>query len=176
MLDSYYRNGLDMFFTHAHGPVSRPDVMAFVQANAERLAMSTTIGKGLKDLMPVTVGGVLWFIVSEHHQVKAAAFFAGLKTGENLSADSPILAVRNRLVHGKGGRRKLSPRESMTVMIRGWNAFFAGKPLVRVPTHPSASLAIDGVPEVTPIPAVQALHAGVAKLVEIYQPRLKKSA
>jgi len=176
MLDMFYRHGLTSFFTHAHGPVSRVDVMTFVQENRERLEEATAIGRGLKDLIPPSVGGVLWFLMAKADLERATAFFAGLKTGEDLPGDSPILAVRNRLVHAQAARHhRATTREVMTIMIRGWNAYVAGKPLIHVSSR-ATTLMIAGVPEVIPTPEVEALHAGTRSIVETYQPRHQHAA
>lgn len=60
---------------------------------------------------------------------RAEQFFAKLATGERLSAGSPILALRDRLVELHRERRR--PWHKLELILRYWNAFIDGDKIER---------------------------------------------
>lgn len=78
-----------------------------------------------KTYAPVIVALILCFRADEE---KAFDFMEKLKTGANLTENSPILLLRNKLTHvavKEGGRRWAT--EVMALIIKAFNNFAAGK-------------------------------------------------
>jgi hypothetical protein len=57
----------------------------------------------------------------------AAAFFGQIQTGENLSANSPVMALRKRLADDALAIRKLAIREYTALVFKAWNAYREGR-------------------------------------------------
>ena len=79
-----------------------------------------------------TVMAFCHLIFSRKNAEKAKIFFLGVKSGENLSIGSPILALRGKLIDNASAKHKLSIREEIALYIKAWNAFVKGKSLVRL--------------------------------------------
>lgn len=62
------------------------------------------------------------YIFGEKNKEHAAEFLEGIFYGNNLDADSPILAMRNRLLKAKQGKNyRLPNREFTMLMVHSWN-------------------------------------------------------
>jgi hypothetical protein len=59
-------------------------------------------------------------------------FVQSLVSGAELPANSPILALRNRLQHYRGPRNAIPVEEIASMIIRAWNAYRRRTPLTRV--------------------------------------------
>jgi len=81
----------------------------------------------LKLRLPMGVGATVHYFGSKHHPEQVAAFFHGLRHGANLSAGSPILALRNRLADRLLPHGSLRVLYLLAVTIKCFNAFVEGQ-------------------------------------------------
>lgn len=91
------------------------DPIGFVEAarradDVRRMKLGTSI-----------VGGVAYYLFNEIDTELANNFFDQLISGANLSENSPILVLRNRLP--RITQERLKPFEVLALYIRAWNAF-----------------------------------------------------
>lgn len=61
---------------------------------------------------------------------KANIFATGVLTGASLPSDSPALVLRNRMMSLKGETYKLGSGEKLAFIIKSWNAYITGKPML----------------------------------------------
>lgn len=75
---------------------------------------------------------VCHYLFSGIDRVAADLFFAQFTDGQGLAADSPIRALRERLIRDSIRRRNIRLREVMALTIKAWNAYRSGKPTMRM--------------------------------------------
>lgn len=100
-----------------------------IRAGAE-LSSRLRIAAGM---LTSSVLGFLWWALSQVDEEEAREFLEAIETGANLPPQSPILALRRRLVPSQSGRR--IPRfERLALAIKAWNAWRAktGRRVVRI--------------------------------------------
>lgn len=89
--------------------------------------------RGVRDFGIGTLMPFFRWLTFNKRPYESDVFFAGLQTGANLDADSPILVLRNRLFQEKQVRRGAAINGSRAGLItkvcfvRAWNAFIQGK-------------------------------------------------
>lgn len=113
--------------------VTPHEVLAVVRSNpslAELVQSAHARSKG--GLIPAGLEGALQFLLSRQNPDLAAAFFSDIRTGVGLGEDSPAYAVRSRLLQAKMSKTRWDPREQAAVVIRGWNAFRAGRKITHI--------------------------------------------
>lgn len=81
----------------------------------------------LKLRLPMSVGAVVHYYASKRHPEQVEAFFDGLRHGANLSAGSPILALRNRLADRLLPGGSLRIIYLLAITIKTFNAFVEGR-------------------------------------------------
>lgn len=69
--------------------------------------------------------GTAYYLFNRIDPVAARTLFDGYVSGANLSGDSPILTLRNRMARIK--RDRITRQEQLALMIRGWNAWRLGE-------------------------------------------------
>lgn len=109
------------------------DFIAIYPDIEEAVTFASSLRKHI-DLQPAILGASVWII----RQIDAEAadeFFCRLADGIGLPAGSPILALRNRLRQIKKNRTRVEPEVFLSLVIRAWNAWRAGRSLSNLPTH-----------------------------------------
>lgn len=82
--------------------------------------------KGQALVPPSTVGG-LHYLMSKIDKEKADEFIDKMCVGENLDIDSPITALRNKLIKAKtNDKYKLTNKSMLENIIQAWNFFREG--------------------------------------------------
>ncbi len=77
-----------------------------------------------------SMGCALHFFLKRAHKTKGEEFIDGLITGADLSKESPILKLINRLKDDRiSKKRSMSDAEKLAVCIKSWNAFYAERHL-----------------------------------------------
>lgn len=79
-----------------------------------------------KSLFDRSTLSVMHYLFSIAHPEKAVDFFASLSSGSNLSDTSPILVLRSAAIKWKTQNHKPELYETMTFIIRAWNAYVNG--------------------------------------------------
>lgn len=112
---------------------SRQAVLEFVQKNPE-LADWVSRAKKAKAWTNAYASNIaaIAFLGANSYPVKALHFVEGFISGENLTAGSPILTLRNRLAADK----RLTKRIRLALIVLSWNAFSANRTLTKAqPPH-----------------------------------------
>lgn len=71
-----------------------------------------------------------WLISKNNDPHEVVSFIERIITGAGMSAGSPELYVRNRLIAERG---RIKPNEAAEVIIRGWNFHCRGDSVTRIP-------------------------------------------
>lgn len=84
-------------------------------------------------LIPISVFAALYYIFTMKDPDIAESFLNKLQTGDNLSPDSPILHLRNRMVTKKKNPSHRTERFLIAgYVIKSWNAYRQNKPMQRL--------------------------------------------
>lgn len=88
-----------------------------------RYSVATVINSiGLRRLIPMPPAAYCHYRFAEKNRQQADEFFRKLAKGDSLSSDSPLLALRNKLIVLKGTRLGAKIRaEIMACTIKAWN-------------------------------------------------------
>ena len=84
--------------------------------------------RDLRQRCQMSVAGFAMFFALKQAPEKAAAFFAGVCTGENLALSSPAMALRNRLLQNAASKSKLPAREMQALWVIAWNYYRDERP------------------------------------------------
>jgi hypothetical protein len=105
-----------------------PEGISILEQHPE-LRKSVAIGYGIARAVKGGAGrwASIHCVLSEIDAVDADAFFGQIQTGENLSANSPIMALRRRLADDAITQRKLGIREYTALVFKAWNAYREGR-------------------------------------------------
>jgi len=105
-----------------------PEGISILEQHPE-LRKSVAIGYGIARAVKGGAGrwSAIHCVLSEIDAVDADAFFRQIQTGENLSATSPIMALRRRLAIDALTQRKLEVREYTALVFKAWNAYREGR-------------------------------------------------
>lgn len=90
--------------------------------------VDATMQDGAK-LMPFGIMAGLRYLFRQKDEKQAVDFFAHLVKGDNLSADSPVYVLRERLVANAASKSRLRGEHLAAFAIKAWNALRAGKEL-----------------------------------------------
>ncbi|MDQ1738084.1 MAG: hypothetical protein QOH56_4335 [Pseudonocardiales bacterium] len=82
----------------------------------------------------------------EIDRVAADNFVSSLISGANLAADSPVLALRNRLAKAKESGIRVSTKDAIGFYVTAWNAYRDCRPLTRIQRPSGASWTVDNFP------------------------------
>lgn len=74
-------------------------------------------------------GSVLHYILTNIDADDADYFFSTLRTGEGLTAGSPILALRNVLIANKASTKSIPQTLIAALVIKAWNKYRDGEPV-----------------------------------------------
>lgn len=128
-------------FNNAMTP-SRQAVLEFVQKCPE-LAEWVAQAKKSKAWTNAYASNIaaVAFLGANSYPQKAEQFVAAFISGENLSAGSPVLTLRNRL----GADKRMGKRIRLAIIVLAWNAFSANRSLTKAqPPHGDAFPRIAG--------------------------------
>lgn len=109
--------------------VTNERVNAYWRSNQDRLSQAIGFLHGYLGKSPI-VPSVMVYVYMMAKQInpeRADVFAAGVMTGEGLSAGSPMLALRNRMIALRGVAHKLRTWEKLALVIKAWNAFVEGR-------------------------------------------------
>lgn len=85
-----------------------------------------------------SIAGALWYMQTTIDPDAANEFWSRLLGGHGLSADNPLLALRNRLVQDVSAKpRRMPVHVRGAYTIKGWNAWRAGEKAKRIVWDPA---------------------------------------
>jgi hypothetical protein len=90
--------------------------------------------------MPQSVVGTAHHLFSRIDVNEAVWFFCRVGDGADLSANHPVLTLRNRVMTDRADNRKLPDYRHMAYLIRAWNAVREDRPLARIQQAPDAPM------------------------------------
>lgn len=110
-------------------------------------SLAFVLSKEIKNVAVETNAAVLHFLMKNStHGHKADEFFEGLATGANLDIGDPRMVIRNRLMSNRNDLRSQRNKDMMMgLIIKGWNAWNAGKTWSSREHTPDALIRIDGL-------------------------------
>lgn len=73
-------------------------------------------------------------------QTAIEEFFSGVRTGENLRAGSPMLAMRNRMLTARNTNERVDSMIQMFMILRAWNAWRKGEQMHKFPIRSNVIL------------------------------------
>jgi hypothetical protein len=92
--------------------------------------------------LPQSVVGTAHHLFSRIAVDEAVWFFCRVGDGADLSANHPILTLRNRVMTDRADSRKVPDYRHMAYLIRAWNAVREDRPLSRIIQAPDAPMPL----------------------------------
>jgi hypothetical protein len=111
--------------THGKGVLTKQDILAAYEARKKQFDAAHDIfaHKSVKGMGPSSIG-TAYMIIKELNTGDCEVFFDRLMDGANLSRNSPILALRNKLLNQSS---RLFSHERLELILRTWNAWRDGR-------------------------------------------------
>jgi hypothetical protein len=111
--------------------ISNDKILHFAKDNKKRLEKVAELSKTWFDKFPKAlemrfIGGLYWYI-SAIDEERANEFFEHLSSGADLPEDSPILKLRNILMHNLVAKKKLPRSEKFALAVKAWNLYIQEK-------------------------------------------------
>lgn len=105
------------------------DVLKFVQSNERVNDCVQYASEVCKNFRSINLGTVacVYFLISKKNETKADSFFEKYSKGIDLSEQSPIRVLRERLIRDTQNKTRLTTRDKMALLIMAWNNFVQGK-------------------------------------------------
>lgn len=119
---------------HLRVPPSKTEIVAFAESHPELchyVSRAETYYKRFSAL-PKGDAAAMGYLFSLVNENKEREFFDGLTTGAGLSASSPVLALRNKLIEDKMSKASMPSRERRAWILKAWNAFAKGRKMRRI--------------------------------------------
>lgn len=109
--------------------VSNSDILDFIHRHKQIQEQVVFVTSLYTQFRAVPASGLcmLYHVLSKHNQTKADTFFSKYATGIDLSAKSPIYALRNRLLSDYQNKSKLTYRDKLALVVYAWNAYIKNK-------------------------------------------------
>lgn len=117
------------------------EVVVWIQNNPlliDSVRIGRTVRAGCRPIRASTAGAAHFILARDHDRERAGEFFARLGDGQNLSAGSPILALRNRSVQDAERRIRVCDGELMERIRHVFQAWIDGRELTRYQTPRSS--------------------------------------
>ena len=91
------------------------------------LEICCTRARSVSKLMAGSIGGFCYNLFRQQDRAKADMFWDELETGANLTKQSPVLHLRNRLMENRKGKAKLPKLEIVALVFKAWIAYRQGQ-------------------------------------------------
>lgn len=124
---NYRKSG--MLIPHFNnGKITNSDILEFAEENEQRLMESIKfVGKFKKPIIAKSKLASFHFLFSEKNVIEAGLFISKLCTGLDISADSSIYVLREKLISDSISKQKINPRRKHAFIIKCWNLFRQGQ-------------------------------------------------
>lgn len=101
----------------------------YLRENPDVRIYATKCGR-VRHVCDGSIIGAFWYLFSQKSGEDAEDFFSRLIDGVNLSADSPIKLLRDRLLMNRAAKvSKLQRKTVAALIIKAWNSYRLGKPM-----------------------------------------------
>jgi hypothetical protein len=114
------------FMNHSEKHPSKPEIVDALRQNP-CMDLCVARAASVKKLLPKSIGGFCWYVFQQQNRQKADRLFEDLAIGENLSAVSPALILRNRLIENSTSKAKLPNLQLAAFMFKTWILYRDGK-------------------------------------------------
>lgn len=116
--------------------ISNDKILHFAKDNKKKLEKVAELSKTWFEKFPKAlemrfIGGLYWYI-SQIDQERANEFFEHLSSGADLPEDSPILKLRNILMHNLVAKKKLPRSEKFALAVKAWNFYVQNKKVAKL--------------------------------------------
>jgi hypothetical protein len=112
--------------TGALRPTAR-EMNGFIEANPQiRTSAEVAARYATRTFLPASIIGLCHWLFSPLDPDEADWFLARVADGDGITADSPIAALRLRIVKLRVGGGRVNETEALALMILAWNAYRAG--------------------------------------------------
>lgn len=124
--------GLHWKYTHrdfSNGTVVSTHTLLLHFEQHPGLRNAVKVGAGFGKIgITGSAAAVAWYAFQEIDPEYAEIFFAQLKKGTDLKDDDPLYRLRERALHNKNARLKMSTHEMLALIIKAWNLWRVGTP------------------------------------------------
>lgn len=132
--------------TGAVRPTAR-EMNNFIDANPQiRTSADVAARYATRTFLPASVIGLCHWLFSPLDPDEADWFLARVADGDGVAADSPIAALRLRIVKLRVGGGRVNETEALALMVLAWNAHRAGGSRSKL-QMPKGGLTPDNFPE-----------------------------
>lgn len=124
-------------------PTNR-DIQEFVEKNYEVVEVSDVVKKDYHKfkLLPSSVVGGLYFILSKISITDTEVFFNKLITGLDSNPTCPIHVLRERLIRDTINKTRLTITEKVNLVLSAWNSYRKGKAIKSIQISENKIVAI----------------------------------
>lgn len=115
--------------TQRNTRITNADISEFVAKNGESLQKSYPYGynKDNKGIISGTTLAAMHFILKAINEDQADEFCEKITSGENLSKESPIYLLRQKLISDVRAKHKMPAIEKLALICKAWLLFRSGK-------------------------------------------------
>lgn len=117
IINDYYRNGT-LVSGNKLSPSATIDLA--LEYDTDR---ALAVGRRTKGIVPLSIAAALYYLASHAAAEKAEEFWEAVGSGEGLSAGSPALALRNRIVELKMRGQRFTKTDYLLNSLYCWNKF-----------------------------------------------------
>lgn len=122
------KHGIDKLNNSRVHP-TRAQEVEFIRSNEARLveAAHRTVGPLVRRLVAPRIWGFCWYAFSADNAELTERFMSELKVGANISTDSSVYWLRERLQSNANGKSKLQALDVIALFFKAWIAYRDGK-------------------------------------------------
>lgn len=108
---------------------SRAEVLEYVEDHAEIHDAARWARSGQNHVLSSATPLAAVYALCANRPVERDVFFGDFQSGINLSTDSPVRVLRERLLRDRGSRVRLPSFMVAALIIKAWNAELRGEPM-----------------------------------------------
>lgn len=113
----------------ANSSPTNGELLGLLDGN-ENIRQSIKHVSSIREIMGSGIASALHYIFSQKDLIKSNEFFSRLIDGVQLSENSPIYHLRERLIRTRASHRvRLAEAERVALTIKAWNAFREARPI-----------------------------------------------
>jgi hypothetical protein len=140
-------------FVHKNWTPTETELHSFEATSQDELLRAAEVGSRCRSLLGVapTPAGIAYYTCAQIDAEQAEWFFESLATGVGLGSNSPILALRNRMIRSRDPQRRerLTAAEQFAYYALAWNAVRQGRAMTRVQLPKGSLLSEKNLPRPT---------------------------
>lgn len=132
--------------------------------------INTIASHSVKSMLSPSTVCAAAIVAAAFDEDESVEMVSQLATGENMRSDDPIMAMRNRAISNRVNKKKVSERDQLGLLLRAFEARFAGKKMQKIQLPLGATFTESQFPKEL---VENYLHRqGIARLAGVDQPEL----